>query len=485
MNDLNHKQFESTFVHYMLNDVEFMNDFGDYIKKKYFAEHLLGANPACYTVLKIVRDAYSLTGELPNMEYIVNHIPEYNRHSDETSKGEECLKAIEAASRADTDMNRELLYRDTTAFLQERATLYRAFKIGEDISANKLDTGKNLHDLELIHDIKPKTDESPIFFLKRDINDLQDLLEETNSHISSTWSWLDKQLGGGFLQNDKSLTVFSGQSNVGKSAFLGSVSCNIAKQGYNVLLVTLEMSRTKYVRNLTAHFSNIEPRELVDNKDKYVASVSDIKGEIIVVELPTSETTTNHIKTIIKRLDFSIDVIVVDYLSLMQPNKGMRKNDMSYERTKYIAEELRDLSGNLKLPVITAHQFNREGYNKDKPNLTHNSGSLGLGNTADTIIAISRTEEDIENGFVRLTSLKSRETMPRDSQIMNADYAHINFTPVSTTEEKALLDSVEDEPAKPKDISVSVEDRVNNPLQELNTIRSIEDKKMDDLINTL
>jgi KaiC/GvpD/RAD55 family RecA-like ATPase len=46
----------------------------------------------------------------------------------------------------------------------------------------------------------------------------------------------------GFLEAGKSLYVFAGETNIGKSIFLGNIATNIAQQGKNVLVVTLEMS---------------------------------------------------------------------------------------------------------------------------------------------------------------------------------------------------------------------------------------------------
>ena len=49
-------------------------------------------------------------------------------------------------------------------------------------------------------------------------------------------------LDGGFLENGRSIYVFAGETNVGKSIFLGNIAVNMAKQGKTVLVVSLEMS---------------------------------------------------------------------------------------------------------------------------------------------------------------------------------------------------------------------------------------------------
>ena len=73
--------------------------------------------------------------------------------------------------------------------------------------------------------------------------------------ISSGWKWLDEKIDGGFLENGRSLYVFAGESNVGKSIFLGNIACNIASQGKTVLVISLEMSEMIYARRLSSNIT--------------------------------------------------------------------------------------------------------------------------------------------------------------------------------------------------------------------------------------
>ena len=62
---------------------------------------------------------------------------------------------------------------------------------------------------------------------------IHDLTNEDDV-IPSKWPWLDEKLDGGFLQNGRALYVFAGETNVGKSIFLGNLACNIADQNKTV-----------------------------------------------------------------------------------------------------------------------------------------------------------------------------------------------------------------------------------------------------------
>ena len=99
-------------------------------------------------------------------------------------------------------------------------------------------------------------------------DNVQLLIDDINSverHIPSNWEWLDNCLGGGFLEAGKSLYVFAGETNIGKSIFLGNIAHNIAKQGKNVLLVTLEMSELLYARRICTNVTKIPMKELKQN----------------------------------------------------------------------------------------------------------------------------------------------------------------------------------------------------------------------------
>ena len=71
------------------------------------------------------------------------------------------------------------------------------------------------------------------------------------NYIPSGWDWLDRRLDGGFLESGRALYVFAGQTNVGKSIFLGNVAVNAAAQGRNVLLITLEMPELIYAKRIS------------------------------------------------------------------------------------------------------------------------------------------------------------------------------------------------------------------------------------------
>ena len=84
---------------------------------------------------------------------------------------------------------------------------------------------------------------------------------------------------------------FAGETNVGKSVFLGNIAVNIAKQGKTVLVVSLEMSEFMYARRLAGNLTGIEINnlrlEIPTLRSKLKEQIiSNPKGKILIKEFP-------------------------------------------------------------------------------------------------------------------------------------------------------------------------------------------------------
>ena len=119
----------------------------------------------------------------------------------------------------------------------------------------------------------------------------------------------------------------------------------------------------------------------------YTSRIEKIKnkvdGRLIIKEYPTASAHTGHIRTLIEELkikqNFQPDIIFVDYLNIcvsqrLRGNSGAN----SYTIIKSIAEEMRGLAVEYDLPIVTATQTTRGGYNNSDVDLTDTSESFGL-----------------------------------------------------------------------------------------------------------
>jgi hypothetical protein len=84
----------------------------------------------------------------------------------------------------------------------------------------------------------------------------------------------------------------------------------------------------------------------------------------------------------------------------------------SYTIVKSIAEEMRGLAVEFDVPIVTATQTTRGGYNNSDVDLTDTSESFGLPATADLMFALISTEELEQQGHIMVKQLKNRYSDP-------------------------------------------------------------------------
>ena len=395
----------------MLLDESYLANIIDHLDEKYFNNKDISA------IVRIVIDFYNKRSTPPTLTEIKGYL------IDETLK-KNYRNVIKLFENFDKKFNKEELYENTERFLKERAVYSTLLEVAEQTSNADIDTSSILNKFEKACGITLSTDLGLDYFddIDKHINDLKTI----DSTISSGWEWLDKKLDGGFLEEGRAIYVFAGETNIGKSIFLGNIAKNIAETGKSVLLVSLEMSELVYAKRITTNLTQIPIRDLNHRTDDIEDSVSQYKNKnkksrIIVKEFPPSTITCKHLKGYIKKLvdrGVEIDAIVLDYVNLLRSDTGTN----SYERIKYATEELRALSYVFSCPVITATQLNRQGYNEINPGLDTVGESYGLAATADAIFSIWREEEDIDLGVLKLGVMKNRFGENHGSVIMEINY---------------------------------------------------------------
>jgi hypothetical protein len=99
-------------------------------------------------------------------------------------------------------------------------------------------------------------------------------------------------------------------------------------------------------------------------------------------------------------------MVVVDYLNLMLSDRSS-SGDSLYVKIKTISEDLRALSVYFMVPIVTATQLNRAGYNV-KPAENNIAECIALMATADIIIALYQMDTDKDADIIRSIFIKNR-----------------------------------------------------------------------------
>ena len=119
----------------------------------------------------------------------------------------------------------------------------------------------------------------------------------------------------------------------------------------------------------------------------------------------------------------------------------------SYTYIKAIAEELRGLAVEFRLPIVSATQTTRSGYASSDVDLTDTSESFGLPATADLMFALISTEELEDLNQIMVKQLKNRYNDPTTNKrfVIGVDRAKMKLYDVEQTAQNDILDSGQDD----------------------------------------
>lgn len=248
-------------------------------------------------------------------------------------------------------------------------------------------------------------------------SDIEDRLKryktKDSKALSTGYQMLDYYFNGGV--RGKTLGVIIAESNLGKTQALCNLSCNFAKKGMNGIYLSLELDTDIIARRHDSIITNIPYAELTlpFNEERVLKFFKNFKGtkDYFIREYPPSKASCMNIKTYIKELelyeDFKPDYLIVDYINLMKANYP-QKGQNSYEKYFYVTEELREISVEYNIPVITASQIQREGYSTSSIGMENVRGSMGIMENADWVIAMTQSIEQEPDNFITWKLIKNR-----------------------------------------------------------------------------
>jgi len=188
---------------------------------------------------------------------------------------------------------------------------------------------------------------------------MQEKVEVFSTGISS----LDRLIGGGWRR--KTLNIVAGPANSGKTMWMVNFARNAVKNGKNVVYFTFEISEDEIAKRFDAGFGKIKMNELIEEKDFVFGEIRKAQqsgGQLIIKEYAPRVVNCNHLIGFLKDLEdkrnIKPDLIVIDYLSLMNPNKKV-KDDSLYQRGMNISIDLRAMAYELNACTLTGAQINR------------------------------------------------------------------------------------------------------------------------------
>jgi replicative DNA helicase len=260
---------------------------------------------------------------------------------------------------------------------------------------------------------------------------------------------------------EKTLNIILAGTGVGKSMFMCHCAAANLTIGKNVLYITLEMAEERIAERIDANLLNVDVDKLIAlPKESYLKKIERLKektlGRLIIKEYPTASANVTHFKHLLNELklkrQFVPDIIYIDYLNICASSRIKQgANVNSYSFIKAIAEELRGLAVESKVPVISATQTTRGGYSNSDVELTDTSESFGLPATADFMIALIATDELTELNQMMVKQLKNRYNNPDTNKrfMIGVDKAKMKLYDVEQTAQNHIHDSGQVQPDEP------------------------------------
>jgi replicative DNA helicase len=225
---------------------------------------------------------------------------------------------------------------------------------------------------------------------------------------------LDEQLKGGFRSE---LIIIGAVSSLGKTTFVLQLADQMAKDGKDVLIFSLEMSRYELMAKSISRESyvlnkNNQDKEmnalttldiLENNVDKnkenqfHILDKSKKKynrySDHIFIHEGSTEMNIEYIKEVVNnhiRITGEKPVVIIDYLQILAS-----QNDRLNEKqiTDNNVGQLKTISRDRDIPIIVISSFNRESYNSSVSMLSFKeSGAIEY--TSDVLIGLQNAEMD-------------------------------------------------------------------------------------------
>jgi replicative DNA helicase len=239
--------------------------------------------------------------------------------------------------------------------------------------------------------------------IDRVISEYFDRLEYLTRHpeeslgIPTGFGKLDELLGG---MQRSDLLIIAGRPGLGKSAMLLSIAKNVAQSHKkHVAMFSMEMSNEQLIQRLISQETRIDAHKFRQGKvteDEWArfTHAASTLSEVKIFLDDTPALTPLQLRSKCRRLhlEYSLDLVLVDYLQLMGSDF---RTENRVQEVSYISRYMKALARELNVPVVAAAQLSRavEQRTSKRPQLSDLRESGSLEQDADIVMFIHRPDE--------------------------------------------------------------------------------------------
>ena len=303
------------------------------------------------------------------------------------------------------------------SIVEEKSVRRLLIRAGGDIARDAQNDGGELEDAlngaeRRIYDITMRKSADTLRPIEQVVpeafNEISELMERkgTITGVSTGFTELNRMTNG-FQKSD--LIIIAARPAMGKTAFALNIAQYAAlHDDRTVVIFSLEMSASQLVQRMLCTEATVESQKI---KEGTVGS-DELKRLVEVMEPmsraklfidDTGGATVPEIRSKCRRLRarHGLDMIVIDYLQLMQSGDG-RKSDSRTQEVSDMTRQLKLLARELDVPVVLLAQLNRgpETRQDHTPMIADLRESGSIEQDADMVILLYRPavyDEDADN----------------------------------------------------------------------------------------
>ena len=404
-------------IYLLKSDDEFYTEIVTLVKQEYFEY------PTHERLFSCIKEYYEGYKHLPSDENLLECVRLTLGSKDDLEDYEDELGLINSIEAV--DKSKEFYLDVIEEFSKREAMKVALAESVSDLKENKI--GNILDRIKIASQVHRSVDIGQDYFEEVNNRWLRSLEPDSSEKIATLFTQVNESLGGGLAR--KELAFVIAPVGVGKSIYLANQAVKCLTENFKVAIVSLEMSEDRYANRIDSIMTLIPGKELENQQDKLVQRMSLFQDrfsgcKLKIKELPMSISNVNHIRGWLNQLrltqDFVPDVLIVDYLELLEPIKTGLPDYKGQER---VAQELRGLAQELDMLVWTATQCNREGVKSKIITDTELADSYGKIRTADLAISLNQDLEEFDNGRMRTYVVKNRNGRAKFIIPTNIDYS--------------------------------------------------------------
>lgn len=287
--------------------------------------------------------------------------------------------------------------------------------------------------------------------------DLGQLVEEAKASptkvrgLATGFDILDNAING---LEPGTLTVLGARPKAGKSATLLNIAQHIAYQQMSpVLYIDTEMSTREQQFRLLSILSGVAEKEIkngtyVSNPDwdRRVDEAISIAQSGLILHKYYPDFTAEGISALTRKYQhqFGVGCLIFDYIKLPDSDLQLIGNVKEYQALGYLCVALKNLAGQLQIPVMTAAQIGRDGANKGHVNANEFADSDRILRYANTLLGLApKTRDEMK----KLEEEHGRDTAlamgTHRLQILDTRAGGTNFSGIDMYFRKTILTMAE------------------------------------------